>query len=102
VVVAVLVAVEVKALLVGQGMDPERERELRAFLLQRAEIAEVVSIITLQLGDKAMLSVQARMREDRDAGTLLREINAVERAVKAAFPEILWSFFEPELPAASD
>jgi hypothetical protein len=83
-------------------MDPERERELRAFLLQRAEIAEVVSIITLQLGDKAMLSVQARMHEDRDAIALLEQINAVERAVKAAFPEILWSFFEPELPAASD
>jgi cation diffusion facilitator family transporter len=102
VVVAVFVAVEVKALLVGQGMDPEREQALREFLRERPEIAETISVITLQLGDKVMLSVQARMREERDAGEMLRQITAVERAVKAAFPEVRWSFFEPELAAVGD
>ena len=96
VVVAVFVAVEVKALLVGQGMDPEREQVLRDFLRQRPEIAEVISVISLQLGDKVMLSVQARMQEERDVAVLLRQITAVERAVKAQFPEVRWSFFEPE------
>ena len=100
VVVAVFVAVEVKALLVGQGMDPEREQALREFLRQRPEIADVISVITLQLGDKVMLSVQARMREERDAALLLRQITTVERAVKAEFPEIRWSFFEPEASRA--
>jgi hypothetical protein len=42
------------------------------------------------------------MREDRDATALLEQINAVERAVKAAFPEVRWSFFEPDSPAVSD
>jgi divalent metal cation (Fe/Co/Zn/Cd) transporter len=102
VVVAVFVAVEVKALLVGQGMDPEREQALREFLRERPEIAETISVITLQLGDRVMLSVQARMREERDAGEMLRQITAVERAVKAAFPEVRWSFFEPELAAVGD
>jgi cation diffusion facilitator family transporter len=101
VVVAAFVAVEVKDLLVGQGMDPERERELREFLRRRPEIAELISVITLQLGDKAMLSVQARMREGEDAGAMLAQINAVERAVKAAFPEVRWSFFEPESSRAA-
>ena len=98
--VAVFVAVEVKALLVGQGMDPEREQVLRDFLRQRPEIAEVISVISLQLGDKVMLSVQARMREERDVAVLLRQITAVERAVKAQFPEVRWSFFEPEASRA--
>ena len=102
VVVAVFVAVEVKALLIGQGMDPEREQALRDFLRQRPEVKEVISLISLQLGNEVMLSVQARMREDRDATALLEQINAVERAVKAAFPEVRWSFFEPELPLVSD
>lgn len=102
VVVAVFVAIEVKDLLIGQGMDPERERELREFLRQRPEIAETISLITLQLGDRVMLSVQARMREERDAAELLRQITAVESAVKAAFPEILWSFFEPESAMAAE
>ena len=98
VVVAVFVAVEVKALLVGQGMDPEREQALRDFLRKRPEIADVISVISLQLGDKVMLSVQARMREERDAAVLLRQITTVERAVKVEFPEVRWSFFEPEAP----
>jgi divalent metal cation (Fe/Co/Zn/Cd) transporter len=100
VVVAIFVAVEVKALLVGQGMDPERERALRDFLGQRPEIAEVISVITLQLGDRVMLSVQARMREEHDATLLLRQITAIERAVKTDFPEVRWSFFEPEASRA--
>jgi divalent metal cation (Fe/Co/Zn/Cd) transporter len=83
-------------------MDPEREQALREFLRERPEIAETISVITLQLGDKVMLSVQARMREERDAGEMLRQITAVERAVKAAFPEVRWSFFEPELAVVDD
>jgi divalent metal cation (Fe/Co/Zn/Cd) transporter len=102
VVVAVFVAVEVKALLIGQGMDPEREQALRDFLRQRPEVNEVISLISMQLGNEVMLSVQARMHEQRDATALLEQINAVERAVKVAFPEVRWSFFEPELPRGSD
>jgi divalent metal cation (Fe/Co/Zn/Cd) transporter len=98
VVVAVLVATEVKDLLIGQGMDPERERELRAFIHARPEIVEVISLITLQLGDRVMLAVHARMHEHDSAVAMLEQTNAVERAIKAAFPEILWSFFEPDLP----
>ncbi|HVI57365.1 MAG TPA: cation diffusion facilitator family transporter, partial [Luteimonas sp.] len=59
IVVAVFVAVEVKALLVGQSVDPARQREMRAFLEARAEIAEVFNLITLQLGNDVLVSVKA-------------------------------------------
>ena len=97
VVVAVLVAIEVKAMLIGQSVDPYRQAEMRTFLEQRPEIAGVISLITLQLGSQALVSVQARMREEHDAQAMLRQITAVERALKSSFPEVLWSFFEPEL-----
>ena len=93
VVVAVFVAVEVKAMLVGQSIDPRRQEEMRRFLEARPEIAALYSLITLQLGTRAMVSVQARMRDD--AG-IARRIDAIERDFKAAFPEVQWSFFEPE------
>ena len=36
------------------------------------------------------------MREEDDAEAMLRDITAVERALKDRFPEVRWSFFEPE------
>jgi len=101
-VVAVLVAIEVKAMLIGQSIDPRREAQMRAFLEGRPEVANVISLITLQLGSEVMVSVQARMREAHDAQALLVSINAVERALKREFPEVRWSFFEPELSALPD
>lgn len=96
VVVAVFVAIEVKALLIGQSMDPDREQELRGFIAARPEVAGVISLITLQLGSEVMLSVQARMAPASSADDLIERINTVERAVKQRFPEIRWSFFEPD------
>ena len=98
IVVAVFVAIEVKALLIGQSMDPARERELRAFIAARPEVTSVINLLTLQLGTDALVSVQAQMREDSDAQLISAQIDAVERAMKEAFPEVRFSFFEPDIP----
>lgn len=93
VVVAVFVAIEVKAMLVGQSIDPRRQAEMRAFIAARPEIDTVYNIITLQLGTRSMVSVQARLRHDVGSAT---QIDAIERDFRLAFPEVQWSFFEPE------
>jgi len=97
IVVAVLVAIEIKAMLIGQSVDPERQRQIRQFLDGRPEIVRVVSLITMQLGNEAMVSVQAHMREEHDVSALVKQINGIEVALKQAFPEVRWSFFEPDL-----
>ena len=97
IVVAIFVAIEVKALLIGQSMDPDREQKLRDFIDGRPEVGRVISLITLQLGNDVMLSVQAEMQENQSAIALVHQINDVERAVKEQFPEVRWSFFEPDL-----
>ena len=97
IVVAVFVAIEVKAMLIGQGVHPVRQEEMRAYLEARPEVERVFNLITLQLGNEVMMSVKARMREKTDAGVLLAQINAVEQAMQAKFPEVRWSFFEPDV-----
>ena len=97
IIVAVFVAVEVKALLIGQSVDPARQREFREYVETRPEIDHVINLITLQLGNEIMVSVQAQMTERADAQALIRDINSVEVAIKQAFPEVRWCFFEPEL-----
>src|SRR3546814_2168554 len=63
IVVAVFVAIEVKAMLIGQGVHPMQQEQMRSWLEARPEIARVFNLITLQLGSDVMVSVKAQMRE---------------------------------------
>lgn len=96
IVVAVMVAIEVKALLIGQGIEPRRRETLMAFLSARPEIAQVLNLITLQMGPDVMVAVKARMMPNGSDQQLIASINTVEVAMKAEFQDIRWSFFEPD------
>jgi cation diffusion facilitator family transporter len=96
-VVAVMLAIEVKALLIGQGVEPRRRDELMAFLRDRLEVAEVLNLITLQMGPDVMVAVKARMQPAGSDRELIDAINTVEAAMKAAFDDVRWSFFEPDI-----
>lgn len=100
IVVAVFVAREVKAMLIGQSLEPYRQAEIRAFIEKQPSIKHVISLITLQLGNEAMISVQAEMQGLQTAQELTDEINRIERAMKTQFGEIRFSFFEPEIRPA--
>ena len=98
-IVAVGVGVETKALLVGQSAAPALRREIGHFLSGRAEIAEVLNLITLQQGADVVIAVKARMAENVAAPALIAAINDCERALRAAFPQVRWIFFEPDVIA---
>ncbi|MFZ5757401.1 MAG: cation diffusion facilitator family transporter [Pseudomonadota bacterium] len=96
IVVAVAVAIEVKGMLIGESADPELQARLQDFLASRPEVAEIYRVLTLQMGRDVMLSVKARMAETGSALKLVDDINAVEAALRRAFPEVRWMFFEPD------
>ena len=96
-IVAVLLAIEVKALLIGQGVEPRRRAELLAFLTDRPEVAEVLNLITLQMGPDVMVAVKARMMPVASDRLLIDAINTVELAMKTRFDDVRWSFFEPDI-----
>jgi cation diffusion facilitator family transporter len=101
IVVAVFVAIEVKAMLIGQSIEPARQQQMRRFIENRPEVGRVFNLVTLQLGNDVMVSVKAQMHETQNAQTLLEQINAIERAMRQQFPEIRWSFFEPDFVDAA-
>ena len=94
IVVAVFVAIEVKAMLIGQSADPEVHAAMKRFLEQRPEIARLFSLITLQLGNDLMVAVKAQLNR----GSIAQEdvINGIESELKRQFPQVKWSFFEPD------
>jgi divalent metal cation (Fe/Co/Zn/Cd) transporter len=85
-VVAVFVAREVASLLVGQSAEPG----LR-------EVERLFNLITLQLGPDVMVATKAQMRGQLSGAELIDAINRVEAAMRARYPEIRWSFFEPDI-----
>jgi cation diffusion facilitator family transporter len=97
VAVALAVAREIAALLVGQSVHPQISAAMRAHLQAREEVAEVYNLITQQLGDDVMIAVKARMQPQGDETRLIQAINRVEASLREAFPQLRWVFFEPDL-----
>ena len=97
VLVAILVGVEVKALLVGQSAEPRVLERMREHLAARAEVAQVYNLLTQQLGSEVMVAVKARMHTQPSDVDLIGAINRVERSLREAFPQVRWVFFEPDL-----
>jgi len=97
VLVAVLVGVEIKALLIGQGVEERVLDRMRAHLAGQPEVDTVYKVITQQMGGDVMVAVKAKMSPARSAVALVEAINRVERGFRASFPEVRWLFFEPDV-----
>ena len=97
ILVAVLVGVEVKALLIGQSAEPQVLARLRAHLQAQPQVAQIYNVITQQLGSDIMVAVKARMHPLGSDVALIDAINVVERGLREAFPQVRWVFFEPDL-----
>jgi cation diffusion facilitator family transporter len=96
IVVAILVGIEIKALLIGQSAERETEARLRQFLLKQDRVEKIFRLVTLQLGNSLMVAVKAKVRA-ATADELIDAINRAEAATRAEFPEIQWLFFEPDI-----
>lgn len=96
-VVAVLVGTEVKALLIGQSAEPETLAKMKKHLSEAPEIIELYNLLTQQLGSEIMVAVKARVRPQGSEVALIEAINRVEVGFRAAFPQVRWMFFEPDV-----
>lgn len=97
VIVALLVAIEIASLLIGQSVDPQVLASMRKHISAQPEVAEVFNVLTQQMGDDVMVAVKARMHPQGDETRLVQAINKVEASFKNAFPQVRWVFFEPDL-----
>lgn len=96
IVVAFFVAIEVKALLVGQSAEAPVREGIHAYIAMALSVEEVLHVITLHFGDDIMVAVKARFKETHSVGQLAAEINALEKGLKDEFPNVKWIFFEPD------
>jgi len=87
--VSLVMVVESKGLLVGEGMEKGTLARLRAIVLADRAVEQVAKITTLYLGpEDVMLAIELRFR----AGTTISEVRAalarVKRAIQESYPRI--------------
>lgn len=97
IIIAILIGVEVKDLLIGQGVDPRIRKQMVEFLESQPEIDRVFNLITLQLGKDVMVAVKAQPKAYQHPVEMIEAINRCEKRLKKQFPQIIWSFFEPDI-----
>ncbi|WP_257386454.1 cation diffusion facilitator family transporter [Tahibacter caeni] len=96
IVIAVFIAIEIKALLIGQGVEPRTKEAMLKFLASREEIKQVYNLLTLQMGPDVVVAIKAEMSRYLAPRDLIEDINRVEAAFRTEFPEVRWCFFEPD------
>jgi cation diffusion facilitator family transporter len=96
IVIAILLAIEVKALLIGQGVEKYTQDQMESFLLEKPEVDSIYNILTLQMGPDAMVAVKAKMHPTGSETDLINAINRVEHEFRIKFPMCKWLFFEPD------
>ncbi|WP_438391176.1 cation diffusion facilitator family transporter [Caballeronia sp. DA-9] len=101
-VIAYLVAREVKSMIVGESASPEVRRAIDAHLRARPEIVRVLNLITLQWGKQIVVAVQAEMVEYESGRAMVDAINVIEEDLQRTFPEARWVFFEPDVARVPD
>jgi len=96
IVVAFFIGKEVKALLIGQGVEPHVREEMLAYFDSADGVDQVFNLLTLQLGSDIMVAVKVKMVSYQTPQEMIDAINQCEKQFKQKFPQVLWLFFEPD------
>lgn len=94
--VAVFLILEIKSLIVGESASPEKVQAMEAFVESQPEVKTLYRLITLQWGSRVIALIQAEMNKTGSENGLIDATNMVEQKLKKAFPEIKYTFFEPD------
>lgn len=97
VIVAGLLAIEIKSLIIGEAPATDFKTFIEGRVAALIPGGKVLRLIALQIGGhEVMLSCKLTTGSVRDVDTLIADINRIERETKERFPEIKWQFFEPD------
>ncbi len=97
VVLAGLLAVEIKSLIIGEAPSKNYRPDVEKILRERMPSAKLLRFLALSIGDReVMLSYKIHPGEEQDVNSLIEDINKVESEVRKQFPEVKWHFVEPD------
>jgi cation diffusion facilitator family transporter len=101
VVIALILAIEIKSLLLGEGAGPDQVRRIHAALLDGDVVTSVIHMRTMHLSpDELLVAAKIGVRHDDSALTVARAIDEAEARVRAAVPLSCVIYLEPDIKRA--
>jgi len=98
VVVAIVLAVEMKSLLVGESATREDVAKIEAAIVDGDEIQRIIHMRTVHLGPEELLvAVKVGVPATSDAGAVSRAIDACESRIRTAVPIASMIYIEPDV-----
>ena len=100
VAVAIILGIETKSLLVGEGARPQDVEAIRSAILDGPETSRIIHMRTLYLGPEELL-VAAKLSFDGKSrfADVARSINAVEVRIRSVVPIARVIYIEPDIYA---
>ena len=94
--VSIFVALRIKSLIVGSSAEEDLQQAIRQEISTDPAIRQLLNAITLQMGPQVMLAAKVLMAPGLSIEEAVVHINALEKRIKARFPEVGWCFIEPD------
>jgi len=97
VAIAVVLALETRSLLLGESATPETVAAIRAALVG-GSVVSVIHLKTLHVGpEEILLAAKIEVPGPVTAAEVAAQIDEAEARVRAAVPEVKFSYLEPDL-----
>ncbi|MFJ2664364.1 cation diffusion facilitator family transporter [Nocardia fluminea] len=97
-VIAIVLIIEMKSLLIGEGATPEQGRAIREKLVDGTKITSLIHLKTQYLGpDEMLVAAKVALAPNLDVADVAEAIDAAEMRVRAAVPTARLIYLEPDL-----
>ncbi|MFI6759040.1 cation diffusion facilitator family transporter [Micromonospora sp. NPDC050417] len=101
VTIAVVLAIETKSLLLGEGATPEDVARIERAVNEGSEVERIIHMRTLYLGPEELLvAVKIAVRPASSAQDVARDIDTVESRIRSAVPIARVIYLEPDIYSA--
>ena len=102
VTIAVILAIETKSLLIGEGANPEAVKQIEQAVLNGAGVERIIHMKTLHLGPEELLvAMKIAVPRTESAEEVARHIDETEVRIREAVPIARVIYIEPDIYRAS-
>jgi cation diffusion facilitator family transporter len=98
VVVAIVLAVEMKSLLIGESAAADQVAAIEQALVASPQVERIIHMRTLHLGpDELLVAAKIAVAHDETAGAVAKAIDAAELRIREAVPIARTIYLEPDI-----